>query len=287
MLIVADSGSTKCDWRLIKEDRSAIDFKTMGINPFFHNEVLIENELRRVEEVKEHKDDVFSVFFYGAGCSSENYKEIVARGLKRVFKNAEINVSHDLDGAAFATWQNEPAIACILGTGSNSCFFDGISVTEAVPALGYILGDEGSGAYFGKKLMADYLYNRLPSDISGGLEDQLGLNKTTIFENVYQKEHANVYLASFMKFLGNYKESDYVKKMMFDGFVDFLNKHVKCFENYEDVKTHFIGSVAHHYSEFLESACAREKVNLGVIIKKPIDGLVDYHFKYLHQKIKF
>lgn len=287
MLIVADSGSTKCDWRLIKGDKSSLDFKTIGINPFFHSEVLIENELRRVDEVIQFKDQVLSVFFYGAGCSSEEYRNIVERGLKRVFINAEITVSHDLDGAAFATWQNEPSITCILGTGSNSCFFDGVSVSEAVPALGYILGDEGSGAYFGKQLMADYLYHRLPSEIQCGLENKLGLNKSVIFENVYQKEYANVYLASFMKFIGGYKSSDYVKKLIFDGFVVFLNTHVKCYENYLDVKTHFIGSVAHHYLEFLEMACAREKVNLGVVVKKPIDGLVEYHFKYLNEKIKF
>lgn len=287
MLLIADSGSTKCDWRLIEEDKSSLDFKTMGINPFFHNELTIENELRRVNEVIENKDEIFSVFFYGAGCSSQYYKDIVKRGLKRVFVNADINVSHDMDGAAFATWQNEPGITGILGTGSNSCFFDGVSVTEAVPALGYILGDEGSGAFFGKKLMADFLYGRLPEGISTSLEKDLGLEKAIIFENVYQKPYANVYLASFMKFLGNFKHTSYVQEMIFDGFVEFLNTHVKCFENYQDVKTNFIGSVAHHYREILEKACAREKVNLGIIVKKPIDGLVEYHFKYLLEKIKF
>ena len=287
MILIADSGSTKCDWRIVKEDRSSVDFKTMGINPFFHNELVIEAELRKSENVTTYKDGILSIFFYGAGSSSDHYKSIVERGLRKVFVNADIHIGHDLNGAAYAAWNGEPNITCILGTGSNSCFFDGKELIEAVPALGYILGDEGSGSYFGKQLLRDHLYKRLPIKMSESLAEDLKINKSVIFENVYQKEHANVYLASFMKFIANFRNTEYVTFMIQNGFQDFVNTHVKCFDNYQDVKTNFIGSVAFHFSQILEDVCKRENIVLGEIIKKPIDGLVDFHFKYMPEKIRF
>lgn len=287
MILVADSGSTKCDWRLVSEDKSFIDFKTMGINPFFHDEIIIEQELSRSPDVIKHKEDVLSIFFYGAGSSSDHYKAVVERGLKRVFLNADIFVGHDLEGAAYAAWSGEPSITCILGTGSNSCFFDGKECTEAVPALGYILGDEGSGSYFGKQVLRDFLYEKLPIEMSEGLAQDLKLNKALIFENVYQKANSNVYLASFMKFIARFRDTDYVSTMMRQGFQDFVNTHIKCYDNYQDVKTNFVGSVAFHFKDTLEEVCKKENVNIGNVIKKPIDGLVDFHFTYMPEKIRF
>lgn len=287
MILIADSGSTKCDWRIVKEDRTTVDFKTMGMNPFFHNELVIETELMRSDDVVRHKEDILSIFFYGAGSSSNHYKAIVERALRKVFPNADIFIGHDLDGAAYAAWRGEPNITCILGTGSNSCFFDGKLLTEAIPALGYILGDEGSGSSFGKHLLRDHLYKKLPANISESLEQDLKLDKALIFKNVYQMEHANVYLASFMKFIANFKNSEYVKNMMQKGFLDFVNTHIKCFKNFRDVKTNFIGSVAFHFSDTLQEVCTRENVVLGEIVEKPIDGLVDFHFKYMPEKIRF
>ncbi|MCC6252099.1 MAG: hypothetical protein IT238_06515 [Bacteroidia bacterium] len=281
MYLIADSGSTKCDWMLLKNDNQRESFSTMGFNPFFHNEEIIKNAIINNEELSKYALDVKLVFLYSAGCSSKELKLIVEHGLKAVFKNANIYVDHDLVGAAFSTYNGEPGITCILGTGSNSCYFDGDNVTEEVPALGYILGDEGSGSYFGKKMLADYLYKKLPSDIQNYLQKDLKLTKKEIFENVYMKPHANVYLASFMKILSNYKESEYVKVNVENGLRHFITNHVCCFPNYNKVPVHFIGSIAFHFEDILHKVLKDMNIKAGNIIKKPIDGLVDYHLKYL------
>lgn len=281
MYLIADSGSTKCDWMLLKDNNETESFSTMGFNPFFHNETIISNAIKDNAALAKYANDVELIFLYSAGCSSKELKLIVERGLLQVFTKANIYVDHDLVGAAFSTYSGTPGITCIMGTGSNSCFFDGDIVTEEVPALGYILGDEGSGSYFGKKLLADYLYKKLPTEINSLLQDELKLTKKEIFENVYMKPHANVYLASFMKIFSTYKENAYVKNTVAAGMKHFLENHVCCFANYKSVPVHFIGSIAFHFEDILKAEAKKLNIEVGNIIKKPIDGLVDYHLKYL------
>lgn len=287
MLVIADSGSTKCDWRIVAEDKSFRDFSTIGINPYFHNEDVIEAELRKNQELIEFAESAKALFFYGAGCSSPELKRIAEQGLYRVFPNARIYVDHDLVGAAFAVYEDDPCIACILGTGSNSCHFDGDIVREEVPALAYILGDEGSGSYFGKKLLADFLYKRLPKNISDALIDQFGLTKDIIIDRVYMKPHANVYLASFMKFISSFKSEPYVQDILLEGIGRFMDIHVTCFRDFQRVKTHFIGSVAFYHEDILRQAAEMRNIQVGKIIKKPIDGLYDYHIKNYFEHITF
>lgn len=287
MLLIADSGSTKCDWRLVAADKSYRDFKSIGINPYFHDETKIENELRHVEGLAENADKVTAVFFYGAGCSSTPLKRTVDRGLGRVFTNAQIYVDHDLVAAAFSVYEDEPCIACILGTGSNSCHFDGDIVREEVPALAYILGDEGSGSWFGKKLLTDFLYKRLPEVMQQRLVDEMQLTKDVIMEHVYMRPYANVYLASFMPFITSCKSEEYVQEMLRDGIARFMDIHVKCFRDYAKVKSHFIGSIAHYQEDVLREVAAGMGIPVGKTIKKPIDGLYDYHVKNYFMKIPF
>jgi len=287
MLLIADSGSTKCDWRLVAEDKSYTEIKSIGLNPYFHNEDFIENELRNNIKLMEHADRVTAVFFYGAGCSSTALKRIVDRGLSRVFQKAQIYVDHDLVAAAFAVYQGEPCISCILGTGSNSCHFNGDIVREEVPALAFILGDEGSGSYFGKKVLADFLYKKLPESLHNALIEKHGLNKDVIMDRVYMKPNANVYLASFMKTITEFKDEPYVRDMIVNGLVHFLENHVMCYRDYKKVKTHFIGSVAYFNKELLNEAAERCGVNVGKVLKKPIDGLYDYHIEHYFSKIPF
>ncbi|MEM9051655.1 MAG: ATPase [Bacteroidota bacterium] len=287
MLVIADSGSTKCDWRIVAEDKTFTDCATMGINPYFHNEDIIENELRSNEVISSVAENVRALFFYGAGCSSTELKRIAEQGLKRVFPNAEIYVDHDLVAAAFAVYDDDPCIACILGTGSNSCHFDGDIVREEVPALAFILGDEGSGCYFGKKLLTDFLYKRLPQNIHDGLIDKFGITHHTIVDRVYMQPHANVYLASFMKFITGFKSEPYVKDMILHGIGEFLDTHVACYSDYDRVKTHFIGSVAYYHEDLLRQAAEMRNIEVGKIIKKPIDGLYDYHIKNYFERITF
>ena len=287
MLLIADSGSTKCDWRLVAGDKSYQDFKSIGINPYFHDENKIESELTSNKHMMAFADKVTAVFFYGAGCSSKDLKRIVDRGLSRVFTKAQIYVDHDLVAAAFAVYENEPCIACILGTGSNSCHFDGDIVREEVPALAFILGDEGSGSYFGKKLLADFLYKKLPKKMEKALKEEFNLDKDIIMDRVYMKPHANVFLASFMKFITSFRGTSYVDEMIAEGIGKFLDIHVKCFRNAEEISVNFVGSVAHYHEDILQREAQKRSLRVGKIVKRPIDGLYEYHIRHYFEKIPF
>ena len=281
MILIAESGSTKTDWVLVSDNNDITYFKTIGFNPFFHSSDFIHNEIVSNSDFYEKTKDVTNVFFYGAGCSSNKMNNIIKSGLSTVYKSADILVDHDLLACALATYQDEPAISCILGTGSNSCFYDGKTLREEVPAIAYVLGDEGSGSYYGKKLLRDYLYNKLPSEIKLNLEEEYKISKDSIFENVYTKPHANVYLASFMRFVSNHYHTDYVKDMIQHGMSEFIKIHVCCYPEHKHVKSHFIGSISKIFEKELLIAAKEHDVIIGDIIRKPVENLVKYHIKKL------
>ncbi len=281
MILIADSGSTKCDWALIDEKGTRLgNYQTMGLNPYFHSEDVIENALRSNVELNNIASDVKQIFFYGAGSSTKEMCDIMNAGLKRVFINADILVDHDLVGSAMSTYDGEPCIACILGTGSNSCFFDGKEVYEEVPSLAYILGDEASGSYFGKILLQEYFYKKLPADLREAFETYHAPSKDEIISRVYREPNANVYLAGFMKFIGEHRHHPHVKQWVTKGMIHFINIHVKCFSNWKDVPVHFVGSIGHYFEDCLQEAAKETGIRLGQIIRKPIDGLVNYHLKF-------
>ena len=280
MILIAESGSTKTNWLTGNKELH----ETIGFNPLFFSSENIYDELMKQDGLLKLRDSITEVFFYGASCSSDDRKQIVFDALKKYFTKVNtIKVDHDMNAAAFATCGGKPGIACILGTGSNSCVFDGKRVLEDGPTLGlgYILGDEGSGSYFGKKLLSNYLYHRLPEDISNVLKNELGLTKDLIVERVYMTPNANVYLASFMPFITRFAEHPYIQEMMYEGFRHFIDVHVCCYSNYREVKTHFVGSIAQIFEKQLIAACASLDVQIGSIIRKPIDGLVSYHENHL------
>ena len=281
-ILIADSGSTKCDWLAITEGGQELgEFHTMGFNPYFHDADLVEREMKANSQAMAIAKDVDRVYFYGAGSSSPELCAVIAEGLERVFPDAVVHVGHDLDGAAYSTYTGEPAVTCILGTGSNSCMFDGQDVSEEVPALAYILGDEGSGSWFGKKLLAGFLYRKLPAEIQADFHSKYGLDKLSITRKVYQEPDANVFLASFMTFLGQHKEHPFIQNWLNEGFKAFLDAHVACFEGAENMPVHFVGSVAYHFQDALKQACSDRGYTVGNIIKKPIDGLANYHVNFI------
>ncbi|MFN8308531.1 MAG: hypothetical protein U0T73_01090 [Chitinophagales bacterium] len=283
MIVIADSGSTKCDWVLFDpKTGSKTETNTIGLNPFFHDEWFILNEVFSNPTLREAGQKATHVFFYCAGGSSKELQMKVARGLYINFKHAEIKVDHDLDGAAFATCNHQPGIACILGTGSNSCYFDGQKIHEEVPALAYILGDEGSGSYYGKWLLRDYLYKRMPANIRAEFETWFHPNKDDIFERIYMKPHANVYLASFMRFCSEHRTDQYIADMVDEGMYEFLNIHVCCYKNYKSVPTHFVGSIAFYFEEILRKHCKNLQIIPGVITNKPVEGLLKYHLEKMN-----
>ena len=178
--------------------------------------------------------------------------------------------------SALSLYEGKPLIASILGTGSNSCYYNGRQLKEEVPALGYILGDEGSGSYFGKRILADFLYNRLPDVMMKDLTNQ-GLTKDRIIENVYMKSDANVYIASFMPVLIKNKELDYCQRLIRKGLSEFINIHVKCFKNHKEAQVSFVGSVASLLKDELKEVCEMEGVQFGKVVRRPLENLVKYH----------
>lgn len=278
MYLLADSGSTKCDWVIVDDQFNEVARPmTMGFNPYFHSEAIISTAVKQNEKLSAYADEIKEVFYYGAGCSAPALNSIVRRALKTMFVNAKIHVEHDLLGAAYATYTGAPGISCILGTGSNSCYFDGKGIHEAVPALGYILGDEGSGSYFGKKLLALYMYKRLPKHIHEAFKDKYELGMDEIVQNVYNKAHANVYLASFVRFIADFRDEPIFKEMLIKGMKIFLEIHVKCYPQSRTVPVHFVGSVAFYYQDAIREAASEMGLTIGQIVRKPIDNLIRYH----------
>ena len=281
-VLIADSGSTKCDWQLLDESgKELAEFHTMGFNPYFHTSDLVEKVMGDNADVQSMASDITHVFFYGAGSSSAELCSIIREGLQRVFPSASVVVDHDLVGAAYSTYDGRPSITCIIGTGSNSCHFDGSAVLEEVPALAYILGDEASGSWHGKKLLAAKLYHKLPAEVEADFDRTYGFTKSDIIDKVYREPDPNVFLASFMTFIGKHKEQPLFQAWLKEGFQAFVDVHVKCFSNWHNEPVHFIGSVAYHFQEELRSVCEADGVTMGAIIKKPIDGLAAYHLKHI------
>lgn len=282
MILIADSGSTKCDWALVDDKGNKMDaFETMGLNPYFHAPQDTEKALRANDALIAIAPQVSRIFFYGAGSSTVEMCTIMKEGLLRVFPQADILVEHDLLGSAMATYDGRPCISCILGTGSNSCFFDGKDVYEEVPSLAYILGDESSGSYFGKILLQEYFYKKLPADLHDAFVKSHAPSKDEIINRIYREPNANVYLASFMRFIGEHAEHPHVKNWVRKGMVHFIEIHVKCFANWKEVPVHFVGSIGHYFNDCLQQAADETGIQLGQVIQKPIDGLIAYHKRFV------
>lgn len=279
MLIVVESGSTKADWMILHNGKETISY-TKGFNPYFHSKSDILTELKLNDTLAAVKEDVQQLFFYGAGCSSPELNAVVESGLTTFFRNAKIAVDHDLNASAFACYNDVPEIACILGTGSNSCHFDGERVREEVPALGHLLGDEGSGNYFGKRMLADYLYGKLPEPLHARFV-ALGLDKASIVDRVYRQPDPNVFIASLMPILIDNKDIPYAQKLIKKGFHEFIDIHVKCFDDYKSCEVNFVGSISDLLKDELHEVCAAEGITIGRIVRRPLENLVHYHLKLL------
>lgn len=276
MILVADSGSTKTDWALVDSEGSDQKFKTAGLNPFFLTDKEMVKEIAKQEGLVAEAENVKEVYFFGAGCSSPDKRETVSNALSQFFKQAYVSVDSDLLGSAYATCGHEPGLCSILGTGSNITYFDGENTFDGKHGLGYILGDEGSGSYFGKKLVTDHLYGKMPEDVNYLFKKKFDVNKATVIGNVYHKSGANYYLASFAAFLGEIKETLYGKNLITEGLTEFVNTNIKSYENYPELKCHFVGSVAWYLREELQEICAENCIQIGKIIKYPINDLVKF-----------
>jgi len=278
MILIADGGSTKCDWLLLDKDgNQVLKTRTKGLNPAVFKPEVLKERLLENEDLAEIKPKVERVDFYGAGCGTPTPAKILEDILQEYFSAAEINVDEDMVAAAYAA-TNEPGIVCILGTGSNSCYFDGKNVHMEVESLGFILMDEASGNYFGKRLIRDYYYKYMGEDMSKEFESRYDLRADTIKYNVYKQENPNTYLAHFAEFIFTSEERNgYFYKLIYEGMEKFIERRVMCFKNAQNVPIHFIGSIAFFSEDIIRDVAKRYHLNIGNIIRRPIDGLIKHY----------
>ena len=279
MKLIVDSGSTKADWVLIKVDGQRIDFASDGINSMTQSSDTILEIISGIHDLLAVSKQVEEVFFYAAGCSKGETRDKVEAVLASVFSNAIVKVDTDLMACALATYTNKPMISCILGTGSNACYFDGKSMAQKIPALGYVLGDEGGGSYFGKQLVKAYFYETLPQDLRVQFDKTYSLEIQELLNNVYREPNANRYLASFTQFIGDHKMHPFIKNIVVTGFQIFLKNFVCCYNNAQQVQINFVGSVAYYFQEELRNVAKEIGLSIGSVFQKPIEGLVAYHCK--------
>lgn len=280
MKVIVDSGSTKADWKFITPDKE-IGLHTMGFNPVFHTSDQIEAEISKAFSGVIDLEQQADIYFYGSGCWDLKRKEVIEKGLERVFPHASIDVHHDLLGAARATCGNDPGISCIIGTGSNTCLYDGTEVIDNVTNLGYLCGDEGSGTHLGKKLIRHYFYREFPKDLEKKLEHFIGGGKQIILDTVYNGEPPNVYLASFTRFMSENTDHPFIQRILYRSFAEFIDRHVRKYDGHMRLPVHFIGSIAYVFQDMLKIVLTERAMTAGMFIKQPIDNLVQYHREFV------
>lgn len=276
-IFVVESGSTKTDWRLIAPDGSISQYKTIGFNPYYQDSNSIYNEIAEYILGK-IQIEISKVFYYGTGITNLEKSEIVKTALQKAFKKAKIEVFDDMLAAARSLCLDEPGIACILGTGANSCYYDGKSIIEQIKPLGFWLGDEGSGGYLGKELIKKYLRQELSPEIRDKFIKKFGeLTRTEILDKAYNEPMPNRYFAGFSKFIFDNRANPEMYLIVYEAFNLFFEKNVLKYSYYQSVKVHFTGSVAFYYSDILRKSAVKNGITVGVILESPIAGLVLFH----------
>ena len=281
MIIIADSGSTKTNWLVLSKEGLEELFiaKTEGLNPaVFPKEVLRERILAN-KELMAVKDKVTKIKFFGAGCGTAKPTSILLEVLESIFKKAIIVVREDTAVAVFATTKQKPAIVCILGTGSNCSYFDGKEIHQKIVSLGYIVMDDASGNYFGKQLLRDYTFGLMPKEIAQNFELSFNLDPDFIKENLYRKSSPNTYLANFSHFMIENKDNIYHQKLIEKGLRLFIENQIFQYKNAKNLPIHFVGSVAYFLSDEIANLLKEYGLTLGVIERRPIQGLIKNHLK--------
>jgi len=280
MILIVDSGSTKTDWIAIdNKGKILFETQTLGLNPqVLTNHILKERIVNNFELYKFRKE-VSEIYFYGAGCGTEPPRILIKSVFKEIFKNcAKFSIKEDTYAAIYSTANiNSKSIVCILGTGSNCTYFDGESIDQRVISLGYILMDDASGNYFGRQMLRDYYFNRIPEETAIKFNTEFDLDAETIKDNLYKQPNPNTYLATFAKFLIQNKDSDYGQSLIKRGFDLFIERQILQFENAKEVPIHFVGSISFYLKDELKTSLSNYGLQAGNIIRKPIDGLLEFH----------
>jgi len=277
MKLIADSGSTKTSWVLVKDGEVKKTIRTIGLNPYFHTEEslikVLADEILPTFDIQQ----LASIHFYGAGCSSETPVSIIQEAFKKVFQDVPIEVKHDLLAAARALCGKKPGLASILGTGANTCYYDGKNILKRVRALGFILGDEGSGSYMGKRFIKDYLHDEVPEEVRLMFAQDFQLTDADIHNSVYKNPMPNRFLASFAAYIIQHKDIPYFRDLILSGFDDFLQQHILRFAESRTSPINVIGAIGYLNRELLEEAAAKYQIQVGLVIQDPMENLVKFH----------
>lgn len=275
MLLIADSGSTKCDWVLLKsKEEEPIKVRTKGLNPAILKKESIEEILYDSVELLLFKNEIKQIYFFGAGCNNTQSIELLEGLFSAIFPNAVATVKEDTMAAVWATTK-DPAVVCILGTGSNCCYYDGENIQLKVPAMGYMLMDEGSGNFFGKELLKSYYYNQMPVDLKQSFENEFSVGESEVIESLYQNTTPNQYLAEYAKFLFKHKQHPLVEQIIVDGFGKFIDNHILQFkEELKSVPLYFVGSVAFYGQDYLIAALKERGIRASRFVKRPIENVI-------------
>lgn len=278
MILIADGGSTKADWIALDSDNNeAFRARTLGLNPAVVDAVELRNRIVNMFQLMSVKDEVTAIHFYGAGCGTPKPIKILKKILESIFVNAKVSIAEDMLAAVYAATGEDPALVCILGTGSNSCYFDGKKMHMKTASLGYTLMDEASGNAFGKKLLRDFYYEKMPKQIAEKFQEQFELDIDVVKFNLYRQSNPNMYLATFAKFMFDFKDEKYIKKIIKKEFQKFFDYRILPYQKTAETPIYFIGSIAFYFREILEKVAAKHQLKIAGIIQRPIDNLVDFH----------
>lgn len=279
MKLLVDSGSTKADWIAIDANGKVLfTTQTLGLNPEVLDTTEIIKRLDAKFDILHNKDKVTNLFFYGAGCGTDRMKNYLTKVFQNYFTNAKVAVHEDTYAAVYATTpKNDKAIVCILGTGSNCSYFDGKVLHQKVQSLGYIAMDDCSGNQFGRQLIRSYYFNKMPSELAVVFEKEYDLDADVIKHNLYKEANPNAYLATFAKFLIQHKDHEFCQKIIKLAMQDFVDFYITQYENCKEVPIHFIGSIAFYLKEELEIVLKNNNLKIGNVLRRPIDGLIQYH----------
>jgi len=276
MILIADSGSTNTDWAILKKSET-FRFQSIGLNPYFLNEEQITNAILTNFPIEINPAEIQQIYFYGSGCGSDKTKPIIYNALNKLFLKSTIKIDTDLMAAAKALFFNQKGIAAILGTGSNSCLYDGQQIIENLPSLGFILGDEGGSIHMGKLLITDYLNDQIPKDLHKILSSQFSLNQEVILSRLYKEPYPNRFLSSFGGFLHKNIQSEYIQTLIKKSFSSFLEMYICKYTNYKNYPLRITGSTGFFFKDQLIHTAQPLGIHIDEVIQKPIDKLIIYY----------
>jgi len=282
MRLVVDSGSTKTDWICLNDEGDIVfETQTLGLNPQVLDEYIIEERIINNYDLYQNRKNISYLFFYGAGCGTTQPKKLIKKVFESIFTNAKISVKEDTYAAVYSTaTKGKKSIVSIIGTGSNCTYFDGENIHQKVTSLGYVLMDDASGNYFGRQMIRDYFFEKMPFDISQKFSESFDLDPNIIKDKLYKKPNPNTYLATFAKFVVENKNNPYCSELIRKGFNLFITNQIEQFTDCNEIPLHFIGSISFYLKNELNECLKKRGMILGNVLKKPIDGLVEYHLNH-------